>query len=134
MDLKKAIYELHNKGNLTTFDGEYWVGKFSLDVQLLKISDEKQTKAGNYFIRVRIKDESSEGVLVVWGSHNNKNNINLIKSKPKLIRISRPIRPKQWAIDNWGVDIWAHENKTRVELLEPSKGMEENKYKKKLSK
>lgn len=93
--------------------------KFYFEVEVVEVQEDSVTSSGNYFVRLKIKDETMDAILVVWGSKNNQTNINLFKgSIPKKIRLSTPIRPSQWAIDRYGVDFWAHESQSKVEIID----------------
>ena len=37
--------------------------------------------------------------------------------KPKFVRIINPIRPSDWAIEDYGADLWAHEDKTQINII-----------------
>lgn len=91
--------------------------EFYLEVELLGVEERGITRHGNIFVRVKVKDEETTATLVVWGSSKNKRNIEVLEGKPKKIRIIRPIRPRNWARERYKVDLWAHEDITKIEEL-----------------
>jgi hypothetical protein len=97
------------------------VNDFYLEVELLDVEERLVTSKGNIFVRVLIKDEETIATLVVWGSANNTENIEVIERHPKKIRIIRPVKPSDWAKRDYNVDLWAHERVTKIEEILPNK-------------
>ncbi len=106
LSLRDGLQELE-KGN----------SEFYLEVELLGIEEKGTTQHGNIFVRVKVKDEETTATLVVWGSSENMRNIKVVEKRPEKIRIIRPIRPSDWARIRYKVDLWAHEQITRIEKI-----------------
>lgn len=106
LSLREGLQELE-KGN----------NEFYLEVDLLGIEERGITQHGNIFVRVNVKDEETIATLVVWGSSENKHNVEVVEREPEKIRILRPVRPSHWARTGYKVDLWAHERVTRIEEI-----------------
>jgi len=104
LSLREGLRELE-KGN----------NEFYLEVELLGVEERGITQRGNIFVRVKVKDEETTATLVVWGSSENKRNIEVVERGPEKIRIIRPVRPSHWARTDYKVDLWAHERVTKIE-------------------
>ncbi|MFX1297948.1 MAG: hypothetical protein ACFFD2_24255 [Promethearchaeota archaeon] len=37
---------------------------------------------------------------------------------PNRIRIIKPLKPEKWAREDFGVDFWAHENITQIDIID----------------
>ena len=88
------------------------------EVDVVEIQEQKQTQQGNCFFRIKIKDETLDAILVVWGSNWNQPNLKIFETlAPKRIRVIRPRLPSQWALEQYGVDFWADEIRSKIELI-----------------
>lgn len=99
----------------------FTVGNFSMEVDVVEIQIKRQTTSrGNIFCRVKIRDESREAILVVWGDEHNHRNVDIFAGYkiPKRIRITYPVKPLDYYIERYGVDLWAHQDITVIDVLE----------------
>jgi hypothetical protein len=96
---------------------EEGINDFYVEVEVLNVERRMITSKGNIFVRALIKEGDTIAILVVWGSVKNTKNIEVIERNPAKIRIIRPVKPSEWAKRGYGVDVWAHENITKIEEI-----------------
>jgi hypothetical protein len=116
--LNAAIKELHSHGSMTSRKGNFTVGDFCVKVNIIGVEEsEARTRAGSLFTRLRVEDEG-QGVLVVRGSDRNRKNLDLVTRRtPARIRVKVPVRPHDEYIEKYGVDMWAHEDLSVIEVI-----------------
>ncbi|HIH69716.1 hypothetical protein [Methermicoccus shengliensis] len=93
------------------------INDFYVEVEVLNVERRMITSKGNIFVRALIKEGDTIATLVVWSSVKNTKNIEVIERNPARIRIIRPIKPSEWGTKDYNVDIWAHENITKIEEI-----------------
>ena len=87
---------------------------FSFEADIVRIEEIRKTRSGNYFKRITIKDATTTAILVVWGSENNRQHLNLFTGRnPQKIIITHPLKPRE----GYSEDFWAHETLTTVEII-----------------
>lgn len=116
-DLGTAVNELRSRGAATKRKGNWTYGDFFIEADVREVEERDVRTSKGLLTRLRIKDGTKEGVLVVWGSDTNRKNLDLVSTQtPKRIRIELPVRPDDQYIER-GVNLWAHEEISRILIL-----------------
>jgi len=91
---------------------------FYIEVEVCRIIEQDVITTKGILSRLKIRDKSAVATLVVWGSKDNQRNLEVIRSRPKRIRIIQPVAPTKKAAKQYEVHLWAHEKYTKIEIIE----------------
>ena len=133
VSIDTAIKELHEYGartrmkkgifmrNMKPVETDFTIGDFYVEANVVEVEvRDKWTQDGNIFTRLKVRDESREAVLVVWGRKDNQKSLKLFRKEFNhlRIRIIHPVRPFNEYIEKYEVDLWAHEELTEILVIE----------------
>jgi hypothetical protein len=99
----------------------FTVVDFYVEADVIEVEErDVWTKEGNILTRLKVRDESGDATLVVWGSEDNQRNLELLRREPKpqQIQIIHPVRPFDEYIFLHKVDLWAHQDLTKIEIIQ----------------